>query len=55
MFADAVSEAKEALRLDQLLAPHPDKRLTEAIREQLRKQLPGWTKQAEAMPEEFRR
>jgi hypothetical protein len=54
MFADAVSEAKQALRLDEILEPHPDKQLAAPLREQLRRQLPDWIRKAEAMPDELR-
>jgi hypothetical protein len=47
MFGDAVSEATEALRLDKLLAPHPDKRLSDATRDRLISKLAQWTEKAE--------
>lgn len=50
MYADAVAEAAEALRLDKVLAPHPDKQLTDPMRKQLQDQLPTWKERAEAMP-----
>jgi hypothetical protein len=50
MFRDAVNEAKEALRLDRLLTPHPDKRLPEAERKEVEAQLPKWSESAAAMP-----
>lgn len=46
MFSDAVSEAKEALRLDEV-NPHPDRKLPAATREFLKKKLPEWEKGAE--------
>ena len=45
MFQDAVAEAQEALRLDEL-TPHLDKKLTQADRERLKAQLPDWTRKA---------
>jgi O-antigen ligase len=42
MYGDAVKEAEEALRLDRLLTPHPDKRLAEPLRSRLEAQLPEW-------------
>jgi hypothetical protein len=45
MFQDAVTEAHEALRLDDLM-PHPDKKLPEAVRKQLEEELPGWEQKA---------
>jgi hypothetical protein len=50
MYADAVSEANEALRLDKILTPHPDKQLPASLRQELEKQLPTWNERAEAMP-----
>ncbi len=41
-FDDAVQEAEEALRLDALLAPHPDKRLPASTRRRLEARLPEW-------------
>jgi hypothetical protein len=46
MFGDAVTEAKEALRLDRLLAPHPDKQLPAADRERLQAMREGWQERA---------
>ncbi|MHC5539617.1 O-antigen ligase family protein, partial [Singulisphaera rosea] len=46
MMGDAVTEAKEALRLDKLLAAHRDKRLSPALRKFLEDQLPKWEKDA---------
>jgi O-Antigen ligase len=45
MFRDAVTEAQEALRLDAI-TPHPDKKLANAQREQLKAKLPDWTEKA---------
>jgi O-antigen ligase len=42
MIGDAVKEAEEALRLDRLLAPHPDKQLSAADRERLESLLQAW-------------
>jgi len=44
MYGDAVSETKEALRLDKVLTPHPDKRLPKPLRLALEEQLPKWEK-----------
>jgi hypothetical protein len=41
MYQDAVDEAKEALRLDEI-TPHPDKKLTDKTREELKALLPEW-------------
>jgi O-antigen ligase len=46
MYQDAVDEANEALRLDLLLTPHPDKRLSGAVRDRLMAQIPKWTESA---------
>ncbi|APW61015.1 O-antigen ligase family protein [Paludisphaera borealis] len=46
MFKDAVKEADEALRLDVLLAPHPDKRLPAAVRKQLQEKKSEWAEKA---------
>jgi hypothetical protein len=43
MMPDAVSEAKEALRLDAL-TPHADRKLPDAVRARLRGQLKEWEK-----------
>jgi O-antigen ligase len=45
MFGDAVTEAKEALRLDAL-TPHADKKLPDAFRERLLAALPQWSQKA---------
>jgi len=45
MFRDAVTEAKEALRLDTI-TPHQDKKLASAERELLKASLPDWTEKA---------
>lgn len=50
MVGDAVTEAKEALRLDKLLAAHKDKQLAPAMRKFLEDQLPRWEKDARGMP-----
>jgi hypothetical protein len=42
-----VKEADEALRLDGLLAAHPDKRLPPAVRDRLVEQKPEWAEKAE--------
>ncbi len=42
MFADAVKEAEQALRLDLALTPHPDKRLPASTRHRLEALLPEW-------------
>jgi hypothetical protein len=47
MYRDAVKEADEALRLDELLAAHPDKRLPPAVRDRLLEQKPEWAEKAE--------
>lgn len=49
MFKDAVDEAQEALRLDQI-TPHRDKKLPGAERQRLEAQLPKWTETAATMP-----
>ena len=43
MYADALAEGKEALRLDAL-TPHADRKLEPAVRQWLEGKLPGWTK-----------
>jgi O-antigen ligase len=48
MFADAASEAREALRLDAL-TPHADKKLRDEVRSRLEANLPEWTRRGEAM------
>jgi hypothetical protein len=53
MFGDAVTEAEEALRLDALM-PHPDKKLTDARRAQLRGKLPEWKEQAAQLKVELK-
>jgi len=47
MFQDAAKEAEEALRLDELLAAHPDKRLPPALRQHLIEKKPDWAEKAE--------
>ena len=49
MFQDAVNEAKEALRLDQI-TPHADKKLPAEERNRLQSELPKWSESAAAMP-----
>jgi len=49
MYADAASEAAEALRLDSL-TPHEDKKLPASLRQELQRQLPTWKERAAAMP-----
>ena len=49
MFADAVKEAREALRYDAL-TPHEDKKLPAALRKQIESDLPGWEKSAQQQP-----
>ncbi len=49
MYADAVLEAKQALKLDGM-TPHEDKKLTPKLRGYLAGQLPGWQAQADAPP-----
>ena len=49
MFADAVKEASEALRLDEALTPHPDKLLRNDLRDLLKARLPEWTRQGASM------
>jgi len=49
MLQDAVDEAKEALRLDQI-TPHPDKKLPDTERKRLEALLPKWTESAAAIP-----
>ncbi|QEH32799.1 O-Antigen ligase [Aquisphaera giovannonii] len=50
MFQDAAAEAKEALRLDGLLASQPGKQLAAAFREELKSRLPEWEKKADQFP-----
>jgi hypothetical protein len=45
MYQDAVDEAKEALRLDEI-TPHPDKKLGDKTREELKALLPEWAQKA---------
>jgi hypothetical protein len=45
VFADAATEAKQALRLDRL-TPHADRKLPQALRRRLESQLPAWEKVA---------
>ena len=49
MFADAVAEAKEALRLDGI-TPHADRKLPESVRRRLEDMIPKWSASAEKMP-----
>jgi tetratricopeptide (TPR) repeat protein len=48
MFPDAVKEAEEALRLDRILAAHPDKQLPAAERGRLEAMLAGWRERGKA-------
>ncbi len=50
MFGDALKEAEEALRLDDLMKPHPDKRLPPAIRDRLENQVTEWKEKAPPKP-----
>ena len=45
MYQDAVDEAQEALRLDGI-TPHPDKKLPDTTRDELKAILPEWTQKA---------
>ena len=47
MIPDALDEGREALRLDRLLAPHPDKRLEPTVRVWLESKIPAWAETAE--------
>jgi hypothetical protein len=49
MYQDAVDEAAEALRLDQL-TPHLDKKLPENVRKHLESLIPTWKENAAKMP-----
>ena len=49
MYADAVSEAEEALRLDRL-TPHLDKKLPQDLRDRLIRELPSWSETAAKVP-----
>jgi hypothetical protein len=49
MIPDAATEAREALRLDQL-TPHADRKLTASLRKRLESQLPGWENAAPPTP-----
>jgi hypothetical protein len=49
MYQDAVDEATEALRLDQL-TPHLDKKLPEKVRKRLESLIPTWKENAAKMP-----
>ncbi|MGP0066170.1 MAG: O-antigen ligase family protein [Isosphaeraceae bacterium] len=49
MFGDAWKEAEEALRLDQLMTPHPDKRLPASVRRHLENQLAEWKEKGNAI------
>jgi tetratricopeptide (TPR) repeat protein len=48
MYQDAVTEASEALRLDQL-TPHLDRKLPDAVRTRLTAQIPSWSQSAASM------
>jgi hypothetical protein len=50
MFGDAVAEAQEALRLDDL-NPHQNKKLAPAIRQKLSAKLSEWTEKAAQTPQ----
>jgi O-antigen ligase len=45
MFQDAVTEAREALRLDDI-TPHADKKLVDTTRNRLKAKLPAWEEKA---------
>ena len=47
MIPDAMTEAREALRLDRL-TPHLDKKLPDAVRKRIEAQLPAWEKSVPA-------
>jgi len=49
MYKDAVTEATEALRLDQI-TPHLDRKLPKAVRKRLEAMIPKWTDSAAKMP-----
>ena len=49
MYQDAIDEAAEALRLDQL-TPHLDKKLPENVRKHLESLIPIWKENAAKMP-----
>jgi hypothetical protein len=49
MYADSVSEANEALRLDRI-TPHEDRKLPDAVRRRLEDLIPKWSASAEKMP-----
>jgi len=49
MYQDAVTEATEALRLDEI-TPHQDRKLLKAIRLRLAALIPKWTENAAKMP-----
>ena len=49
MYQDAIDEAAEALRLDQL-TPHLDKKLPEKVRKHLESLIPTWKENAAKMP-----
>lgn len=53
MFRDAVTEAQEALRLDAI-TPHPDKKLANTQRGQLKAKLPDWTEKAAELKVELK-
>ncbi len=50
MFGDAQTEAREALRLDKLLAAHPRERLANDTRERLESKVLEWTEKAATIP-----
>jgi O-Antigen ligase len=49
MYADAVAEANEALRLDRI-TPHADRKLPDLVRRRLEDLIPKWSASAEKMP-----
>jgi O-Antigen ligase len=49
MYADAVAEANEALRLDRI-TPHLDRKLPDPVRRRLVDMIPKWSASAEKMP-----
>jgi O-antigen ligase len=53
MFQDAVTEAREAIRLDGL-TPHLNKKLPEAVRKRLEAKLPGWEEKAQQFKVELK-
>ncbi|WP_165230887.1 O-antigen ligase family protein [Aquisphaera insulae] len=50
MFQDAADEAKEALRLDEILTVQPGKQLPAALRNDLKSRLAEWEKKAAELP-----